>query len=65
MNGSTMSMDSTRLTQSSTINSSVINPDGTLILPKFNAKKKVNRRTTLREEDENEEDGDDEEDDEG
>lgn len=57
-----LSMNSTGFAQTSYANSSVVNPDGTLNLPKISNKRKVNRRTTLREEDESEdEDADDEE----
>jgi hypothetical protein len=57
-----LSMNSTGFVQTSQVNSSIFNPDGTLNLPKLPNKKKVNRRTTLREEDEiDDEDADDEE----
>lgn len=55
-----LSMNSTGFGHPSYGNSSVINPDGTLNLPKFPNKRKLNRRTTLREEDELD-DSDDEE----
>lgn len=56
-------MNSTGLDGTRYGNASVVNPDGTLNMPKFTTSKKFNRRTTLREEDEvdDEEDADDEE----